>query len=104
MHRTKRLEYTRRIRSVPGRARNAAEAVMHLAHVTRERHRLEQERVSLERRIQTIRARLVAIAGAETRLVPLIQPLPARDRPVLPAGATPVVPLPSGIMEVTLQY
>jgi hypothetical protein len=104
MHRTKRLEYTRRLRSVPGRARNAAEAVMHLAHVTRERHRLEQERVSLERRMQTISARLAAIAGAETRLVPLIQPGPPPGRPRLPAVAAALGRMSSGVLEVTLQY
>ena len=103
MNRAKRLEIPRRIRSVPGQARNAAEAVMHLAHVARERHRLEQERISLERRIVRIKTRLIAIAGAETKLVPLIQP----SKPPAAEGAPPpVVPtvLPAGVMRVTLQY
>ena len=90
----KRLEYTRSIRSVPGHARNAAEAVMVLAHVARERHRLEQERRSLAKRLIRIDARLIAIAGTETRLVPAIQvPAPMRH-----------APLPPGVTQVTLQY
>jgi len=103
MNRVKRLECPRRIRSLPGQARNAAEAVMHLAHVTRERRRLEQERVSLERRMRTIKTRLTAIAGAETRLVPLIQPAPPPAAEAAPAAVVPRM-LPAGVMEVTLQY
>jgi hypothetical protein len=90
----KRLDYTRPIRSAPGRARNAAEAVMVLASVARERHRLQQERRSLAKRMHRIDARLTAIAGTETRLVPTIQvPAPARE-----------APLPRGVTQVTLQY
>lgn len=106
MNRTRRLDYPRRL-GVPARARNAAEAVMVLAHVARERHRLEQERVSLERRMRRILARLTAIAGQETRLVPLIRP-PAKVPPVQPADTRvdPSLspPLPSGLAEMTLQY
>ena len=69
----RRLEYARRVRSAPGRARNTAEAVMFLAAVARERHRLDQERNSLERRIARIDARLAVLAGTETKLVPAIQ-------------------------------
>jgi hypothetical protein len=106
MNRTKRLDYPRRIGSVPARVRNAAEAVMCLAHVARERHRLEQERVSLEHRMRRITARLTAIAGEETRLVPLIQ-CPARVPPVPPVARVDAPirdPLPSGLGEMTLQY
>ena len=103
MNRTRRLEYTRPVRSVPNQARNAAEAVMYLAHVTRERRRLEQERVSLERRIKRITARLLAIAGTETKLVPLIQPVgsPRADGSALRA---PAPTLRAAAAEVTLQY
>jgi len=69
----KRLEYERRIRTAPGHARNAAEAVMCLAQVARERHRLGQEQRTLAKRMQRIEARLTAIAATETKLVPMIQ-------------------------------
>jgi hypothetical protein len=106
----KRLEYVRRIRSVPAHAtaRNAAEAVMVLAHVARERHRLQQERRSLGKRIDRIEARLIEIAGAERRLVPVIQALPATA--AIEAAESPAVspprraPLPAGVTQVTLQY
>ncbi len=68
----RRLEYSRRIRCAPGRARNTAEAVMYLAHVTRERHRLEQERKSLATRIRKIEKRLTMITDTETKLAPSI--------------------------------
>ena len=114
----KRLEYARRIRSAPGRARNSAEAVMFLAAVARERHRLEQERKSLERRMTRIDARLGVLADTETKLVPAIQvagaPMPAANAAtkVPPKAATvaaapapsPRAPLPPGVAEVTLQY
>src|SRR3954466_3578998 len=86
----KRLEIVRRFKSVPGvpgHARNAAEAVMVLAHVARERHRLEQERRSLGQRLTRIDARLTEIAGTEMRLVPTIQAMPHR-----PGGSAPPRP------------
>jgi hypothetical protein len=104
----KRLEYRRRIRSVPGHARNAAEAVMYLAHVARERHRLEQEQNSLVKRISRIRARLARIAGAETKLVLPIHPgaRPSEAPPLPPAAVerAPALPLPAGITQVTFTY
>jgi hypothetical protein len=106
----KRLEIVRRFRSVrgvAGQARNAAEAVMVLAHVARERHRLEQERRSLGKRITRIEARLTEIAGAEMRLVPAIQAMPHRPAEPAPAAAAPPPRrplLPAGVTQVTLQY
>ena len=108
----KRLEIVRRFRSVrgvAGQARNAAEAVMVLAHVARERHRLEQERRSLGKRITRIDARLTEIAGTEMRLVPTIQAMPHRPSDAEPSPSMPVpvrarAPLPAGVTQVTLQY
>jgi hypothetical protein len=110
----KRLEYARRIRSAPGRARNTAEAVMFLAAVARERHRLEQEKRSLERRITRIDARLGVLADTETKLVPAIQLAAAPAGPATAATPRPAAPpplpppvraaLPLGVTEVTLQY
>lgn len=103
----RRLECSRRIRSVPGRARNTAEAVMFLAQVARERHRLEQERRSLDLRMTKIQKRLVDIADAETRLVPLIH----LSKPLTAETPAAIVPppvrhrvIPPGVTEVTLQY
>jgi hypothetical protein len=100
-----RLEYTRRARNGTARIKNAAEAVMVLAHVARERIRLQQERRSLERRLRRIDARLMAITGTETRLVPIIQvgsgPA-ASSRP--PAADRTAAAMPAGVMAVTLQY
>ncbi len=99
----RRLEYTRAVRAVPGRARNTAEAAMYLAHVVRERHRLEQERRSLEKRIRRIDARLTSISGTETKLGPSLRSAPAGHAPASARPASrPGLPLESG--EVTLQY
>lgn len=108
----KRLECIRRFRSVrgvAGQARNAAEAVMVLAHVARERHRLEQERRSLGKRLTRIDARLTEIAGTEMRLVPTIQAMPHRPADAESAVVVPVpvrvrAALPAGVTQVTLQY
>ena len=106
----KRLEYTRRIRTVPGNVRNAAEAIMFLAHVARERYRLEQERKSLTKRITRIEARLVQIAGTEHKLAPAMQSAPTPQTPSdldMPVPATIAVRsrmLPAGVTQVTLQY
>lgn len=99
----RRLEYTRRTRSAPGHARNASEAVLVLAQVTRERQRLQQERSALEKRIRNIELRLSQIAGTETRLVPAIQLQLDRMSASVPAQATAVA-LPPGTDEVTLRY
>ena len=103
----RRLEYTRRIRSVPSRARNSAEAAMYLAHVSRERHRLQQERTSLEKRIRRIERQLTLIADAEGKLVPAIKAvMPAGDatRPLPVARTARSAAAESGAMEITLQY
>jgi hypothetical protein len=101
----KRLDYARKARPVRGHGTNAAEAVMALAQVARERHRLEQERRGLEMRLRRIELRLTEIAGAEIRLVPAIQL--AMRRPDARAAAGPIVAVPSEVdrlAEVTLQY
>jgi hypothetical protein len=102
----RRLEFSRMIRTLPGRARNSAEAAMYLAHVVRERHRLEHERRSLEKRIRRIEARLTSIAGAETKLTPALQPAGATPAPPVRATArTPRAPMPGlEAGQVTLQY
>jgi hypothetical protein len=94
----RRLEYTRNLRSMRTHARNAAEAVLLLAHVARERQRLEQERKSLEKRMRRIELRLTQIAGAETRLVPVIAG--GRAAAVPGAGA----PTPGGNADLILHY
>ena len=81
----KRLEYSRRVRTTPGHARNAAGALLQRLQVTFERQRLEQERIALVRRVQRIEARLLAIGAA-------------------PVTASPPVVLPRGTSDVTLQY
>ena len=101
----RRLEFTRMIRTLPGRARNSAETAMYLAHVVRERHRLEQERQSLEKRIRRIEARLTSIAGAETKLAPALQPGAPQGSPVPAVVRTPRARVPAfEVGEVTLQY
>jgi hypothetical protein len=81
----KRLEYSRRVRTTPGHARNAAGALLQRLQVTFERQRLEQERIALVRRVQRIEARLLAIGAA-------------------PVTGSPPVVLPRGTSDVTLQY
>jgi hypothetical protein len=101
----RRLEYTRRIRSGPARARNSAEAAMYLAHVTRERHRLQQERTSLEKRIRRIEKRLTMIADTEGKLVPALQPGALEAPHPLPmARVARTVAVRPDPMEMTLQY
>jgi hypothetical protein len=104
----RRLDYTRKARSVPLNARNAAEAVMFLAQVARERHRLEQEKHTLDRRIRRIELRLGEIARTEGRLVPVVRRNgEPGDRPASPpAAAAPQRPavLPPGVTQVTLTY
>jgi len=99
----KRLDYSRKVRTVHAHARNAAEAVMFLAQFARERHRLHQERKSLERRMRKIEARLTEIAGTETRLVPVLQS--GLRRPAVDgSGVAHAVVTPGGVMNATLQY
>lgn len=78
----KRLEHTRIIRGRIVHAKNPTEAVMHLAQFARERHRLQQERSSLAKRLERIEARLTEIAGSETRLAPLAQFMSRAAQPV----------------------
>jgi RNA polymerase-interacting CarD/CdnL/TRCF family regulator len=100
----RRLDYARKVRSARGHARNAAEVVMALAQVARERHRLEQERRGLELRLRRIDSRLTQIAGTETKLVPAIQHAMQRQGAqavALPGTARARV---DRLGEVTLQY
>jgi hypothetical protein len=76
----KRLDYTRRIRTLPGHARNAAETILLQLQIVFERQRLEQERRSLERRLRTIDTRLTAIGGA----TPAPQPAAVAAAPLRP--------------------
>lgn len=81
----RRLEYERKVRSTPCRARDSTEAVLILAQIARERKRLEQERHTLMRRVGRIDFRLGEIGATETRIVPIIQvaaqPIAAVDTP-----------------------
>ena len=78
----RRLEYTPLVRGRSVHARNAAEAVMHLAVFARERHRLQQERSSLAKRLHRIETRLSEIATTETKLAPLTRLLGAMSEGV----------------------
>ena len=124
------VEFTRPARTATGRARNAGEAAQQLAHLTRERLRIGQERKALVARIQKIDDRLGAIAAFEEKLLPMVRkeadrargaqtpPPPRPPAPPLPAAppspqlsAAPPAPpvrrhavLPIGMSEVTLQY
>lgn len=100
----RRLEFARTVRSARGRTGKAADAVMALAQVARERHRLQQERRGLEERLRRIDTRLTQIAGTETRLVPVIQR--GMQRQDAPAAAAPLAAPapPDRLAEVTLQY
>lgn len=81
----RRLEYERKVRSSPCRARDSTEAVIVLAQISRERKRLEQERHTLMRRVGRIDFRLGEIGATETRIVPIIQvtaqPADSGDKP-----------------------
>ena len=100
----RRLEYTRKTPTARPRTRTAAEAVMALAQVARERHRLEQERRGLARRLQRIDLRLTEITGTETKLVPAIQGVMQRNGP--PPSREPLTAPhpPDRLGDVTLQY
>ena len=100
----RRLEYTRKTPSARVRTRTAAEAVMALAQVARERHRLEQERKGLERRLQRIDSRLTQIAGTETKLVPAIQGALQRKVSIAPGEVLARPSHADRLGEVTLQY
>ena len=87
--------------------RTAVHRLMRRPHVTRERHRLQQERTSLEKRIRRIERQLTLIADAEGKLVPAIQAItPAGDvtHPLPLARAARPAAAESGAMEMTLQY
>jgi hypothetical protein len=83
----RRLEFTRVVRGRVAHARNAAEAVMHLAQFARERHRLQQEREVLTKRLLRIDARLTEIVGSETRLAPMAQFIAPNAQTALGVGA-----------------
>jgi chromosome segregation ATPase len=100
----RRLEFTRIVRALPGRARNSAETAMYLAHVVRERHRLEQERQSLEKRIRRIEARLTSIVEAETKLTPALQAGGVTQRPVRAVHTPRALDPAFEVGHVTLQY
>jgi hypothetical protein len=100
----RRLEYMRKIPTARLRTRTAAEAVLALAQVARERHRLEQERRGLERRLQRIDLRLTEISGTETRLVPAIQGAMQRKATTGPGEPRPAPPPADRVGELTLQY
>jgi hypothetical protein len=119
----RRIEFTRPARTSTGRARNAGEAAQQLAHVTRERIRIRQERTALGGRIQKIDARLEALTALEDKLLPMMRQEADRAKTALPpqqsvspAPPLPAVPplsapavrpptaLPVGMSEVTLQY
>lgn len=116
----RRLECARPARTAIGQARNAGEAVQQLAHLSRERQRVAQERVSLIRRIRKLDARLVSMTALESKLLPMIRqeagrstaaPSPQSPPPAAAvAPAPPAAPvrrhaaLPIGLSEVTLQY
>jgi hypothetical protein len=98
----RRLEISRPLRTtITARARNAGEAVQQLAHLSRERQRLGQERIAVMRRIRKIDARLEAIAATEGKLLPMIQ-VEATAQPA-PAAKRPAI-LPPGPGEVKFQY
>ena len=126
----RQLQFSRPARTVTGKARNAGEAAQQLAHITRERLRLGQERKALVGRIQKIDARLVALTALEDQLLPMMRKEADRAKgalmPPLQPHATPVsaassraphasaappsppvrrpTALPLGMTEVTLQY
>ena len=91
----KRLEYERRMRAVPTFGRKTADPAIVLAQVSRERRRLGEEQRSLLKRMKRIDARLMEIAAAESKLVPMIRidhgdpgaAAAARPRPPLTAAA-----------------
>jgi hypothetical protein len=70
----RRLEFNRRVRSVPFRSEDSTEAAISLAQIVRERQRLQQERHTLLTRIGRIDFRLGEIGATETRIVPMLQP------------------------------
>lgn len=96
----KRLEYERRFRTLRTHSRNAADPVMLLAQVARERHRLGQEQRSLVKRIKRIEARLTAIAATETKLFPMLRSDSPPDRDTGPAPRPALAFGPA----ITLQY
>jgi hypothetical protein len=107
----KKLEFERpRTRSLRSHARNPADAVMVLAQVARERHRLGQERQSLVKRMKRIEERLSAITATETKLVPMIRidklgSVIATDTPATAACvAPPPRQAPAYAGGMTLQY
>lgn len=81
----KRIESPRRLRAVPGRTRNAAEAMIAKLQVAFERQRLEKEHSALVKRVRQIEVRL-RVLNPE------------------PAAASVIAPRLPMANEVTLQY
>src|SRR5439155_17673285 len=109
----RRLEYQRKVRSAPFQARTAAEPILFLAEIVRERRRLEQELTSLLKRIGRINLRLDEIGSTETKIVPAIkvtsepnvsEPTGPRKVAVRSLRMEPPHTLPTGFTEFTLQY
>jgi hypothetical protein len=103
----KRIEHIRKVRTAPFQGKTATAVVTVLAHMARERQRLEQERGNWEKRIQRIEFRLKQLSAAEARLIPMVQLGAVSDAPpkkpaLLAAGTRN--PLPPGFKELTLQY
>ena len=111
----RRLEYQRKVRSAPFQARTAAEPILFLAQIVRERRRLEQELTSLLKRIGRINLRLDEIGSTETKIAPTIKVASEPTAPPSEPTAPPKVAvrssrierprtLPTGFTEFTLQY
>jgi hypothetical protein len=90
------LEFSRPARTATGKARNAGEAAQQLAHVTRERLRLGQERKALLARIQKIDGRLGVLSALEDKLVPMVRKEADRAKgaqsPLQPPSPAPPIP------------
>lgn len=102
----KRIEHIRKVRAAPFHGNTATAVVTVLAHMAREKQRLEQERGNWEKRIQRIEFRLKQISAAEARLIPKVQlavPDALPKKPALLAAGTRS-PLPPGFRELTVQY
>ena len=104
----RRLEYQRKVRTVPFQARNSADPVLFLAQIVRERRRLEQELGTLMRRIGRINVRLDEIGTTETKIVPVIRVTSdsnaSQKLAVRNSMAERQQMLPTGFTELTLQY
>ena len=104
----RRLEYQRKVRSAPFQARTAAEPILFLAQIVRERRRLEQELTGLLKRIGRINLRLDEIGSTETKIAPTIKVASEPTAPPKVAARSSRIErprtLPTGFTEFTLQY